>query len=271
MMNEKRKVWLGVGSALASTLVTGQVAADSPTHYSPSAAVVAPGPMMEGEGGEGEGEGAVSINLAENDAQFLARLGLIRGHLWVGMKLYQQGHIDMAKTHMKHPGDELYAGLVSAFEARDLPGFADELQALADAVNNDNSAEIVNNAYQALQHAISANEPIQQMSAEQVLKSISSMLVIAADEYAIGITSGEVSNVHEYQDAFGFQQITLARLDAINKSEQEKAAAEIAETRRIIEGLTSLWPTTTPAGTVEGDASRIYGAASRIELEANSL
>ena len=47
--------------------------------------------MMEGEGGEGEGEGAVSVNLAENDAQFLARLGLIRGHLWVGMKLYVQG------------------------------------------------------------------------------------------------------------------------------------------------------------------------------------
>lgn len=270
-MNEKRKVWLGVGSALASTFVAGQAVADAPINHSPATAMVAPGPMMEGEGGEGEGEGAVSVNLAENDAQFLAQLGLIRGHLWVGMKLYQQGHIDMAKTHMKHPGDELYAGLVSAFDARGLPGFGDELQALADAVNNDNSADVVNNAYAALQRAIGVNEPVADMTAEQVLKSISSMLITAADEYAIGITNGNVSNVHEYQDAYGFQQITLARLDAISPAEQQSAANAIAETRRIIEGLTALWPTTTPEGQVEGDASRIYGAASRIELEANSL
>lgn len=268
-MNEKRKVWLGVGSALASSLVASSALADQPAHYTPASAMFAPGPMMEGEGGEGEG--AVVVNLAENDAQFLAQLGLIRGHLWVGMKLYQQGHTAMAKTHMKHPGDELYAGLVSAFEARELPGFAEELQALADAVNNDNSAATVEDAYNALQHAIRANEPITSMTAEEVLKSISSMLITAADEYAIGITNGKVSNVHEYQDAYGFQQIALARLAAINDVERDKAAAAIAETRRIIQDLTVLWPTTTPEGTLEGDASRIYGAASRIELEANSI
>lgn len=270
-MNENRKVWLGVGSALVSSLVAGQAAADAPTHYAPATAMFAAGPMMEGEGGEGEGEGAVAVNLAENDAQFLAQLGLIRGHLWVGMKLYEQGHIAMAKTHMKHPGDELYAGLVSAFEARGLPGFADELEALADAVNQDNSADTVHDAYRALKYAISVNEPVASMSTAEVLKSISSMLITAADEYAIGINEGQVTNVHEYQDAYGFQQITLARLDAINEAEQQAAQAAIAETRRIIEGLTTLWPTTTPEGTVEGDASRIYGAASRIELEANSI
>lgn len=270
-MFEKRKVWVGVGSALASSLVVTSASADQPASVYPATTMVAPGPMMEGEGGEGEGEGAVSVNLAENDAQFLAQLGLIRGHLWVGMTLYEQGHIEMAKTHMKHPGDELYAGLVSAFEARGLPGFADELQALADAVNNDNSRAVVENAYSALKQAISVNEPVAEMTAGDVLKSISSMLITAADEYAIGINEGKVVNVHEYQDAYGFQQIALARLEAISAAEQQRGEAAIAETRRIIEGLTALWPTTTPEGMVEGDASRIYGAASRIELEANSI
>lgn len=270
-MNEKRKVWLGVGSALASSLVAGQALADSPVYHTPATNMTAPGPIMEGEGGEGEGEGAVSVNLAENDAQFLAQLGLIRGHLWVGMKLYEQGHTAMAKTHMKHPGDELYAGLVSAFEARNLPGFADQLQALSDAVDNDNSAAAVNDTYRSLKHAISANEPVAKMSAQQVLSSIASMLITAADEYAIGINQGQVNNVHEYQDAYGFQQIALARLQAINEQQQQQAEAAITESRRVIKGLTELWPTTTPEGTVEGDASRIYGAASRIELEANSI
>lgn len=270
-MLEKRKIWLGVGSALATSMASVPASADQPVNSMANTVMTAPGPMMEGEGGEGEGEGAVNVNLADNDAQFLAQLGLIRGHLWVGMKLYQQGHIEMAKTHMKHPGDELYAGLVSAFEARQLPGFSEPLQALADAVNNDQSSAQVEQAYSDLKQAIARNEPIETMTAKEVLLSISSMLITAADEYAMGINDNQVKMVHEYQDALGFKTITLARLDNINPNEQEKAAEAIAEARDLINGLTELWPSTTPEDSVEGDASRIYGVASRIELEANSI
>lgn len=263
-MLEKRKVWAGVGSALATSLTMSQATAVPMPVAQPNTALYAPGPMQEGEA-------TVSVDLATHDPQFLAQLGLIRGHLWVGMKLYDEGHKAMAKTHMKHPGDELYAGLVNAFNERGLPGFGEELTALADAVNNDQPEEQVHAAYQALKEAISANEPIAQMSAKEVLLSISSMLITSADEYAVGIQDKQVAMVHEYQDAYGFQQIALARLDAISPSEAEKAKAEIAKTRQLINDLAPLWPTTTPEGTVEGDASAIYGTASRIELEANDI
>jgi hypothetical protein len=40
---------------------------------------------------------------------YLTHLGLVRGHLGVGVDLYREGAQDAAQTHMKHPGDELYS------------------------------------------------------------------------------------------------------------------------------------------------------------------
>jgi len=107
--------------------------------------------------------------------------------------------------------------------------------------------------------------------AKDVILSISSMLMVAADEYAVGIQNGEVANVHEYQDALGFKEIALDRLNRINDAEAHKAQDAINETRQVINNLNNLWPTTTPEAKVDGEPSKIYGAASRIELEARSI
>lgn len=223
----------------------------------------------EGEGGEGEGgEGGTNIDLAKDNAAYLAQLGLIRGHLWVGYKLYQEGHIDMAKTHMKHPEDELYAGMEPVFKARQVDGFAQELQMLADAVNDEKGDAAVNKAYQALQNQIAKSERIEDKSARDVLISISLMIRTAADEYAIGVKNGDVVNVHEYQDAYGFTEIAIERLDSINGEQQQLAAKDIENTRQWLLELRDLWPTVNPQGKLEGDASHLYGAAARIELAA---
>ena len=238
-MFEKKKVWLGVGSVLATTVAASQVSATALTQPGSAPTMFMAAPMAEGE--------------------------------MVGMKLYEQGHIEMAKTHMKHPGDELYSGLTEAFEARGLPGFAEPLNTLAESVINDQSKDVVMNNYNELRDAISANEPIDNMSAKDVILSVSSMLMVAADEYAVGIQNGEVANVHEYQDALGFKEIALDRLNRINDAEANKAQDAINETRQVINNLNNLWPTTTPEGKIEGEPSKIYGAASRIELEARSI
>ncbi|HAS15418.1 MULTISPECIES: hypothetical protein [Idiomarina] len=264
-MFEKKKVWLGVGSVLATTVAASQVSATVLTQPSAAPTMFMAAPMAEGE------MAAPEIDLNTNDTAFLAQLGFIRGHLWVGMKLYEQGHIEMAKTHMKHPGDELYSGLTEAFEARGLPGFAEPLNTLAESVINDQSKDVVMNNYNELRDAISANEPIDNMLAKDVILSISSMLMVAADEYAVGIQNGEVANVHEYQDALGFKEIALDRLNRINDAEAHKAQDAINETRQVINNLNNLWPTTTPEAKVDGEPSKIYGAASRIELEARSI
>jgi hypothetical protein len=275
-MYEKRKIWLGVSSALLATSVASTVVDAKPLASDGNQLVAGISSVSllssgEGEGGEGEGgegEGGTSIDLVKDDAAFLAQLGLIRGHLWVGYKLYREGHIDMAKTHMKHPEDELYAGLKPVFEARQVNGFAKELQILAKAVNEEKSEAAVAKAYSALQSRIAQSEKIDNKTARDVLLSISLMVRTAADEYAIGVKNGDVVNVHEYQDAYGFTEIAIERLDAINSEQQELAKDDIANTRQWLLELRELWPTVDPKGKLQGDASHLYGAAARIELAA---
>lgn len=268
-MFEKRKVWAAVGTAMSTALVTSASVNAQPADYNFSndqvSHIVAP---FEGEGGEGEGEGAGGVDLRTNDAAFLAQLGLIRGHLHVGKQLFDQGHLAMAKTHMKHPKDELYAGLEPAFTARNLPGFASELTVLANSVLNDMGEAAVNAAYTQLLEAIAANEPLQQTSVNDVLMSISNMLLVAGEEYDIGVKQGEIVNVHEFQDAYGFTRMALARLDRLSAEQQANHATAIAEVREILQSLPELWPTITPTGRIEGDSSHLYGAAARIELAA---
>jgi hypothetical protein len=273
---EKRKVWTSVGSALlvsTATAGTGMAQADDNAFVAPASSIAvsyaALGEGMgEGEGGEGEGEGATQADLRTDNAAYLARLGLIRGHLWVGIKLYREGHIEMSKTHMKHPKDELYAGLEPVFKARGVEGFAEELSTLADAVNNEKGDNAVEKAYDNLLEAITQSEGMSVMTAKEALVSISQMIRTAADEYAIGVKKGEVVNVHEYQDAYGFTEIAIERLERLSEAQQQEAAGDIARTKELLLELRTLWPTVNPQGNVEGDASALYGTAARIELAA---
>lgn len=276
---EKRKVWAGVGTALLATSAATATAeqSDTDTYTALSSSVFSYSAMSLGEGGEsggesgegeGEGEGATKADLSSDNAAYLARLGLIRGHLWVGLKLYREGHLAMAKTHMKHPEDELYAGLEPVFEARGVNGFGQELSDLADAVNNEQGDEAVELAYSKLLGAITASESMAKMTAKEALLSISQMIRTAADEYAIGVKKGEIVNVHEYQDAYGFTEIAIERLDRLSDEQKAQAQSDINNTKAILVKLRTLWPTVNPQGDVEGEASHLYGAAARIELSA---
>ena len=270
---ETRKVWAGVGTALLATRAATATAVqdDAETLSALSSNVVSYSAMSlgeGGEGGEGEGEGSASVDLSTDNAAYLAHLGLIRGHLWGGLKLYREDHIAMAKTHMKHPEDELYAGLPPVFKARGVGGFAKELSTLAEAVNNEQGDEAVEAAYEQLLKAITKSEGMSAMTAKETLLSISQMIRTAADEYAIGVKKGEIVNVHEYQDAYGFTEIAIERLERLSDEQKKQAASDIANTKALLLELRTLWPTVNPQGDVEGDASHLYGAAARIELSA---
>lgn len=269
---EKRKVWMSVGTALLATSMTAASADGQGALESVSAPVnlisISTAALNEGEGGEGEGEGSAKADLGTDNAAYLARLGLIRGHLWVGIKLYQEGHLAMAKTHMKHPKDELYAGLESVFEARGVSGFAKELSTLADAVNLEQGDEAVDRAYSDLLEAIDRSEKLESKSAKEALISISEMIRTAADEYAVGVKQGTIVNVHEYQDAYGFTEIAIERLERLTTEQQKQAKEDIERTKQLLLELRTLWPKVNPEGQVEGDAASLYGTAARIELMA---
>jgi len=289
-MTERKTSWPGLGAALLAGTALSQpapAAADDQSPYptpgfeqevdliqlaaSESGEAGEGSEAGEGEGGEGEGGEAASADLAEDDVAYLTHLGLVRGHLLVGVALYKDGAREMAVTHMKHPGDELYADLEPAFAARGSDGFAGQLERLATLVESGAPVAEVVEAHEALEAAIasaeaSAGEP----SLSERLSVAIGLVKVAAEEYAIGVKDSELANAHEYQDAYGFVQIAGRMLDRI---EDGDAAAKdaLAEMKEQLATLSPAWPSLVPPDRLESDASLLYGAAARMELAANRL
>lgn len=279
-MNEQRKLWLGLGAALltSTSLQAAQAENFDPALASASPAMVlaaASGQGGEGESGEGgeggEGEGGDASSLATDEAAYLAQLGLVRGHLWVGIQLYKHGHKEMADTHMKHPGDELYADLKPAMNARGHEGFAKQLSALSDAVTNRAPEAEIEKRHAELEQAIAQIEQLDQQSLKTILLSIEKMVRTSADEYAIGVVEGEISNTHEYQDSLGFVEVARQRLASLTEAQRSSGPDAIAEVQEQLTRIENLWPSLDPQGRLDGDASVLYGAAARIQLAAFEL
>ena len=118
-----------------------------------------------------------------SDQAYLVRLGLMRGHLLVGHQLHGLGALDAARTHAKHPSDELLAGMANEFAARGVAGFDAELAAHATAAAGDDAAA-VDAAYAALDQAIGRSEAAVAASSAMVAGVIVDLLREAAAEYA---------------------------------------------------------------------------------------
>ena len=200
------------------------------------------------------------------DDQYLTHLGLVKGHLHVGVELYKKEYFENAKRHMKHPKSELYAGLIPTFEAKKANGFATELEALALSVENNEALSIVSMNYNILLEAISQNENYVDSKSNTFKNKVllaKSLSEIAADEYAIGIVDGNIENKFEYQDALGFTTVAksiLNKATLLSEAEDEKRNKIIG----IIDSLSSLWPSLVPTEKISGDSFKILTAVDKI-------
>jgi hypothetical protein len=224
----------------------------------------APAPLPSA-GGEGEGEGASTADPVSDDVEYLHQLGQVRGHLAAFTALHRLGAHEMSMTHAKHPESELYAGLVPAFAARGKAGFAEELDALTDAVGKGADVEA---AYADVINAISANEPDADFATR--LMAIATLARTAGNEFAIGVAKdGTVVNAHEYQDAYGFLMSAKEMLDDSETDDAQQVQALALAGQQLQIALAEF--DTLTANRVDGNAAVIHGAAARIEIEANML
>ena len=225
--------------------------------------------------GEG-GEGGAAAKLAEDDVAYLTQLGLVRGHLDVGMDLYRQGERAAAEPHMEHPAQELYKALAPALEARGAPGFEEQLEQLEHLVEQGAPVDRVEAAYRSVLDGVSAAEASVPEAGRadpgRRFHVIVNLVRTAADEYAAALDDdGKVVNAVEYQDALGFVRTARAMLDALAEEKAAAAAKAVASSREQLDGVALLWPSLLPPASVESDPSQLYGAAARIEIAALRL
>lgn len=261
-MEIRNRVWLGLGVVIAASAAF-YAGINSQSDLGHEMA-------MDEEGGEG-GEGATTADAISNDAVYLAQLSFIRGHLYVGVSLYREGDLEASATHMKHPGDELYAALLPAIESRDGKGFGDQLEALANAVIERRSAADVEAVYAALLLAIDEAEgAVKDLNARTLGEVVVDLVRTAAAEYDIAVDEdGLLVEPHEYQDSLGFVHTAKEKFALLETMSDNDAALMAINVQ--LEMLLPIWPSLQAPEKLATEPSVIYGAASRIEIAVTQL
>ena len=157
------------------------------------------------------------------------RLAFMTGHVKAGLALYRAGVPEMAAPHLLHPVSETHA---SERVGLDALGFDGSLfEAVSVALEQGRPAS-------ELEPQLRAAEANLAMLATKAggdpVEIINYLLDTILEEYAIGVSAGRVTDIGEYQDAFGFTVVAIDQSESLARSAQVSAA---------LQELLSMWPT----------------------------
>ncbi|RMH53480.1 MAG: hypothetical protein D6686_00590 [Alphaproteobacteria bacterium] len=228
--------------------------------------------QAEGEGqaieGEGEGGEGTAASL-EGDVAFLHDIGFMEGHIRAGLALYRAGDRAAAVTHMGHPIKEKYDAVAERLERLGEGHQRDLIVALAEAAEAGAEPSEIEAQAEAVFGEFA--EVRERFPAADRLAALVALTRTAAEEYAEALGEGRVSDLHEYQDAWGFLQAVAAEARALGESGSQavhEAAEEILEQLGATEAA---FGNLQGEGAFEADPSILYGAAARMELAALAL
>jgi hypothetical protein len=270
-MKKQLKKWTALGAVFAAATnaqAMGPLEAAAPSTH---VLMVAEAVQDAGEAGEaGESGDEQAIDLAVDDAAFIAILGEVEGHLRAANELYKLGAVDLAKTHVKHPEDELYADLLPVFEKRKLQGFGLELSDMAKAIEGGAKADAVTAALEIAVLAIDTNSA-KVKTAKSTADAIHRLARTAADEYKIGVADGAIKDAHEFQDAWGFIETAKRLVDTVPESEKAANAEAFSAISAQLASLAPAWRDLTGASGTTVAPDVLAGAAARIEIATLSV
>ena len=261
-MAKRLKFWTGLGIATVSgTIIAGAAALDTAANKQ----AVQHGKLLLMADASAEGGESGSAVAGDDRIAYLLDLALVEGHMQVGVALYKAGDAEAAKPHMKHPKDELYADLEKRFAEMKVAGFANELDAVAKAVESGAAAADVD-ALMAKLLAEIAEYRGDAMTAAEAAQTATLLVRKAAEDYSAGVKDGKVVEAHEYQDAWGFIQAARNLLAALSKAEREEHAGPLGEIDAELAGLDAAFPDIAGKLAIGADPTLLPATAARIEL-----
>ncbi|NCF44122.1 MAG: hypothetical protein GWP70_04795 [Proteobacteria bacterium] len=200
---------------------------------------------------------AASITLNER-VEFVTKLALIQGHLWVAAQLVEADQMPLAAKHAKHPAQEVYQELLPFFAAIDSSGFAQELEHMSGkfGTSSDGAFEP---AYRQVMAAIDTIVASQQLNCVANFRVAKNLVAQAFVEYQAGLQSGVIVDLQEYQDARGFVQIAEKLIQRCEASKaREVLLAQVAAAKQ-------LWPSLNPQEPVRADTDQLLAVSKLLE------
>lgn len=215
------------------------------------------GETGEGEHGEGEGgeNGAAHIDAMPVEK----RLAFMSGHVSAGLALYRAGEPEQAAPHLMHPVSETHASERAGLDAL---GFQPEIfERVSAALEAGEPASAVEGDLAA------AEANLIDMSAQaggDAADIIAFLMDTTAEEYAIGVTDGVITNLGEYQDAYGFVIVAARLAESLEGPAGEAVQAEL-------ELLGGLWPDGPLSTDTPASVSEIVSRISLVQLELSAF
>ena len=177
-------------------------------------------------GNESAGEPAA----AHGDMEILPvefRVAFMSGHVEAGLALYRAGAPEEAASHLLHPVSETHA---AEREGIDALGFEAEIfEQVSQALDEGRPASEIE---PMLAQAEAILALLQANAGGDARAIIAYLMDVTAEEYAIGVSGGVVTDPGEYQDAFGFATVALQQAQRLG--DEPLIAA--------IDALVGLWP-----------------------------
>jgi hypothetical protein len=188
------------------------------------------------------------------DTDYMVKLGLMKGHLFVAKELLDLNKIKDAEPHIGHPVEEIYVDVADQLTERKVKDFKPTLTTLEDLVKagaKDSSKVSTNfkDSMASIDAAIAALPESQRKSPAFVLQVINGLLDTANSEYGAAIADGKIKAAIEYQDSRGFIVYANMLYQGISPT-MVKEHPDIHKT--VTDGMKQLqtaWPTPMPPAT----------------------
>lgn len=196
---------------------------------------------------------------AEDDTDFLFRLGMLEGHLLIGHQLLEAHQPALALPHFGHPVRELYADIEDYLDKNHFPAFDKQLAGLEAAATVAPESADTEAKYEAVIATIHKAREIApaslRASLPEMIQICSDTIDAASGEFGEGLEQGRIAVIVEYHDSKGYlewvqQELGLLRADhkdTASESLLDRFQAVLAKAEWIVDPLL---PDPTPRASV---------------------
>ncbi len=227
--------WAGLGLALALALAAC-TPASTPL---PTAALPTPA------------QSAAEAVFTEEDVRHIVALAQMEGHLRVSLPLWEAGDYALASAHSAHPVAELFSIIEDELRQKKADvALTDALSAYNVVAGAAGDAAKVEAAHQAALDAVAAAEQalVGPLAGEVAFQGeiIQGLLEGVEEEYAEAVSEGQIAELVEYQDAFGFLTVAKGHYEAIEATVSAEHPKEHEEIEGQFVKLEAIFPGVTP-------------------------
>ncbi len=159
------------------------------------------------------------------------RLAFMAGHVEAGLALYRAGEPAMAAPHLLHPVSETHASERVGLDALGFDGAL--FVAVSQALDEGRPASEIESQLAAAEANLAE---VARRGGGETIEIIDYLMDTVLEEYAIGVPAQTVTDMGEYQDAFGF---TVVAIDRANQMPSSSARDQLISK---LQGLLALWP-----------------------------